>query len=132
MQKNSLLKSEEYLEYIQCAVKCFRNGQYGAVLDNLYLAKKIGCDENWKKDFGILMSESDDDFWSNLCIFNLCYLGTEAICSSGCCSGCCIGACAIFCMATCCGQDPGYCMFQTFMFPIECCCNCLQAECCCE
>lgn len=126
MQKENV-SNKEYSKYVYAAINCFQNGQYGAVLNNLNIVKQMGYKE-WKKDFGIMMSQNDEDFWNSLCIFNMCYTGAEAACSSGCCTSCCVMVCGAACVSMCCGGDidsAGPCLGQTIVGCCTCCCDCL-------
>lgn len=120
-------ENEAYINHLQSAITHFKIGQYGSVLNDLYAAKQFACNTDWKKDFGIMLSRDDDDFWSNFNIFNLCYAGTEACCSSGCCSECCPWLCGLYCCSLCCNFDYSDCLSNLILCPFECCCNC-----CCE
>lgn len=116
--------------------------EYGIKYTNINESQKalikLICDDlaklmqkkDWKADFGIMMSEDEDDFWSSLCIFNMCYTGTEAVCSSGCCSECCalIGIAA--CFSICCKGDIDHaepCLAECLVDYFKClcwCCSC--------
>ena len=94
-----------YLDYIENAVNYLKTGQYGAALNNLYLAKECGYRNNWKKDFEIMLSGDENDSWGNLCLCIGCTeLGIDCI-DNGCCGGCCAITCVTSCCAQCCTGD---------------------------
>ena len=98
-------KEGSNLDYIENAVNYLKAGQYGAALNNLYLAKECGYKNNWKKDFGIMLSGDENDSWGNLCICLSCIeLGAQAF-SSGCCPGYCMVVVGTTCCSLCCTGD---------------------------
>lgn len=125
MQEKTIECNENYRKYLLNAINSFRSGRYGTAIQNLGYARKISDERDWKKDFGMMFSADEDDFWSNLCIFNLCFSGTEACCEHGgvgCC-GCCCATAGIGCLVNVCGGDGDMCGYYLIAKPIECCCG---------
>lgn len=123
--KEKQLEINEYEDRLQRFVNALKTGTYMEAVTMLRLMQAKYGDADWKKELGILLSDGDNDFWSDLCIFNLCYTGTEMACQSGCCSSCCTMACIGFCIGSCCpGQEPGMCIANMIIKPLECCCGC--------